>query len=349
MHIYIDEAGSFTCFSEARSSISCVVALVVPESVHDSLLEEFEKLTQKWTFRDEEVKGRLLREPHFDEAIRLVFRTGGAFLRISAIDMGIHTVPLVEDHKRRQAERLRSAMDERFSKSLVEQIQHLAGQVEDLAPQLYVESTLLTQLVVSIIQTATLLYSQLEPPALGRFSWRIDAKDRSTTEYEELWRVLVLPFVQSASLRAPMIFLTEGDYSYFAPFENPDLPSSPEHLRGAVPHPDETFSAFSVNRVMTSDLEFADSKSSLGLQLVDVLASCFRRACNQRLQPEGWKHLGRIIVRDPQTDLAVQLCSLSDAIPIFYPSRDMPYAQTLDHIADTSRGYLIRGFLSNEA
>jgi hypothetical protein len=341
MQIYIDEAGSFTTFREPRSSISCVAALVVPESVHDRLLDQFQTLIRSWRFSNSEVKGRLLSEHHFDETILTVYNTQRAFLRIAAIDMGLHTVAMIEDHKKRQAERLRAPMDRRFSPALVKQVHRLASQIQELAPQLYVEFVLLTDLVVSVIQTSTLLFSQLEPPSLSCFSWHIDAKDRRVTKYEELWRNLVLPFIQSQTLRSPMIFLTEGDYSYFTPFENPDLPTAPNHLWDAVVYPNETFSSFSVNKIM-ADLQFADSHSSLGLQLVDVLASCFRRASNQHLQQQAWQNLGRIIVRDPRTDLALQICSLSDGVPRFYPFHDMSYAQTLDHIAKTSRGYLIR-------
>ena len=341
MHIYIDESGSFTIFQESRSSISCVTALVVPDSVHDRLLVEFQRLIRSWGFIDSEVKGRLLSEQHFDETIRAVYDTERAFLRVAAIDMGLHTVAMIEDHKKRQAERLRRAMDDRFTPALVKQVYGLASQIETLAPQLYVELVLLTYLVVSAIQTGTLLFSQIEPPSLSSFSWRVDAKDRQVTKQEELWRTLVLPFVQSQSLRSPLIFLAEGDYSYFVPFENPDLPTAPDHLQDTVVHPKGTFSSFSVNEIM-ADIEFVDSSSSLGLQLVDVLASCFRRASNQRLQRPGWQNLGRIIVRDPRTNLAFDICSLSDGVPRFYPFRDMSYAPTLDHMAETSRGYLIR-------
>jgi len=341
MYIYIDEAGSFTTFRESHSSISCVAALVVPESVHDRLLVEFQTLIRSWRFSNSEVKGRLLSERHFDQTIRTVYNTQRAFLRIAAIDMGLHTVAMIDDHKKRQAERLRKPMDDRFSPARVKEVYGLASQIQNLAPQLYVEVVLLTHLVVSVIQTSTLLFSQLEPPSLGCFSWRVDAKDRQITKYEELWRTLVLPFIQSETLRSQMIFLAEGDYSYFAPFENPDMSTAPDHLRDAVAHPNETFSTFSVNKIM-ADLQFVDSHSSLGLQLVDVLASCFRRGSNQRLQRQGWQNLGMIIVRDPRTDLALEICALSDDLPRFYPFKDMSYAQTLDHIAKTSRGYLIR-------
>lgn len=340
MHIYIDEAGSFTTFPESHSSISCVAALIVPESVHDTLFTEFETRVRRLGFTNAEIKGRLLSEPYFDESIRAVYNTQRAFLRIAAIDMGLHTVSMIEEHKKRQAERLREQMDDRFSPALVKQVYGLASQIEELVPQLYVESVLLTRLIASVIQTGTLLFSQVESASLGRFSWRVDAKDRRVTKYEELWRTLILPFLQSETLRSPMIFLSEGNYSHFAPFENPDLPVAPDHLRAAVACPNEIFSTFSVSRIMT-DLQFVDSSSSLGLQLADVLANCFRRASNQHLQRQGWENLGRIIARDPRTDLALELCALSDAVPRFYPFDDMPYAHTHDHIAKTSRGYLI--------
>jgi Protein of unknown function (DUF3800) len=341
MHIYIDESGSFTTFQGSRSSISCVAALVIPKSVHDRLLIDFQTLIQAWGFTNSEIKGRQLSERHFDETISTVYNTQRAFLRIAAIDMGIHTQAMIKDHQKRQAERLRGPMDGRFSPSLVEQVYAVASQIQTLSPQLYVELVLLTQLVVSVIQTSTLVFSQLEPPALSCFSWRIDAKDRRLTKHEELWKTLVLPFIQSQTLRSQMIFMREGNYSYFTPFENADLPMAPDYLRDAVAQPSETFSSFSVNRIM-ADLEFVDSHSSLGVQLVDVLASCFRRASNQRLQRQGWQNLGKIIVRDPRTDLALEIGSLSDGVPRFYPFQDMPYAQTLDEIAKTSRGYLIR-------
>ena len=288
------------------------------------------------------MKGRLLSEHHFRRNNSYYIQdTQRAFLRIAAIDMGLHTVAMIEDHKNRQAERLRKPMDDHFNPALVKQVYGLASQIQNLTPQLYVEFVLLTQLVMSAIQASTLLFSQLEPVSLSCFCWRVDAKDRQPTKHEDLWRTLVLPFIQSQTLRSQTIFLADGDYSYFAPFENPDRPTAPDHLRHAVVYPNETFSSFSANKIM-ADLQFVDSRSSLGVQLVDVLASCFRRASNQRLQRHGWENLGRIIVRDPRTDLALEIVSLSDSVPRFYPFHDMPYAETLDHIAKASRGYLIR-------
>jgi hypothetical protein len=341
MYIYIDESGPFVTFPEARNSVSCVTALVIPESVHDQLLHQFAQLKRQWGFADDEVKGSLLTEPQFDAVIRAVYNTQSAFIRITAIDMGLHTVAMIKEHQTKQSDLLRKSMDDRFHPELVKQVYALADQINGLAPQLYVQSAMLTKLILSVIRTGTLLYSQLEPPALGRFTWAIDAKNHDITPSEILWKTLVLPFLQDESLKRGVIFLREGDYSYFAQFENPDLPSVPDHLREAVHHPDKPLSSFSVNLVL-ADLRFLDSRSNLGLQLVDVLANCFRRAANNRLQPAGWNRLGNIIVRDPRTNLTLEMLTLSDAIERFYPCKDMPYRGILDHIARNSRGCLIR-------
>jgi len=340
MYIYIDESGPFVTFPEARNSVSCVTALVVPESVHGQLLQQFDQLRRQWGFIDGEVKGSSLKEPQFDAAIRAVYDTQRAFIRIAAIDMGLHTTAMIEEHRRKQAELLRQPMDDRFHPELVKQVCGLADQIKRLAPQLYVQSVMLTKLVFSVIQTSTLLYSQLEPPALGCFAWTIDAKHRHVTPAETLWKTLVLRFVEAESLRNRVIFLNEGNYFYFNQFENPDLPSAPDHLREAIQHPDEPFRSFNVNRVL-AELRFIDSRSSLGLQLVDVLASCFRRAANNRLQPNGWQSLGSIIVREPRTNLAIETLTLSNAVATFYQVRDMPYSEKLEHFQRSSRSYLL--------
>lgn len=341
MHIYLDETGPFVVHTSSGHSVSCAAALLVPESAHDRLLQQFATLKGQWGYGGTEVKGRRLNEGEFAAAIDLVFQTQAAFLRIAAIDMGFHRAATISAHQSEQARRLRESVVGPFTPELVADVHRLANETDKLAPQLYVESVLMTQLVVSVIQTGTFLYSQLEPAALGRFEWTMDAKDRTVTESEALWRTLLLPSVQSESLRRRTIFLTEGDYSHFAPFENPDLTSAPDHLRVAVTNPDEVFSSYSVNRVL-ADLRFRDSRDSLGLQLVDALANCFRRAVNGRLKPQGWQDLGHIIVRDPRTDLALELCALSPTVAGSNPIRKMPYGDVIRHIERSSRGYLLR-------
>jgi hypothetical protein len=316
-------------------------ALIVSESEHDALLSGFETLAEAWGYSSSEIKGRSLNESQFAEVIKLLHGFKHTFLRLAAIDVGLHSESVVTNHKKRQAREMRNRVGSQFHPALVRQVYELADRIEGTSNQLYVEFVLLTQLVTSVLQTSTLYYSQSEPGSLSRFRWRIDAKADSPTDYEQLWRVLVMPFVQSETLRSPMIFLKGGDYSAFSRFENPDLPRAPEYLAQAVKDPTVTFSSFSVNRVMQEDLAFHDSKSTRGLQLVDILASCFRRACHGRLQREGWEDIGRVVMTDPQDVQALKLCALSHEITQRSTVQDMPYMAVLDEIESKARAYLI--------
>jgi hypothetical protein len=52
---------------------------------------------------------------------------------------------------------------------------------------------------------------------------------------------------------------------------------------------------------------FADSTSSLGLQLADMLATVLRRALNNRLQSTGWENYGRLLLADKSSTPILQL------------------------------------------
>ena len=154
-------------------------------------------------------------------------------------------------------------------------------------------------------------YATRRPKELGTFRWTIDAKDRNLTEYEDLWRLLICGWLQSNSLVNPITFLTEGDYSAFARFDNPDLVEPPAHLKGAVSTRGHTFRSFDVKKVMLEAMEFCDSADSRGLQLVDICANAFRRGCNSKLKRRGWRNLGSLMVRDITTHTAVLSAVLS--------------------------------------
>ena len=59
--------------------------------------------------------------------------------------------------------------------------------------------------------------------------------------------------------------------------------------------------------LLTEQLQFLDSRASLGLQLADMLASILRRALNGHLQKSGWKDFGKLVVYDPKPGWFSQL------------------------------------------
>ena len=102
-----------------------------------------------------------------------------------------------------------------------------------MANQLYVQSVLLTALIETILQTATLYYAQRKPHELGHFRWVVDAKGGVITPYEGLWSKMVMPFLQAKSLREPFIQLRQADYGAFAKFCAVKA-EPPRHLRQAA-------------------------------------------------------------------------------------------------------------------
>jgi hypothetical protein len=72
---------------------------------------------------------------------------------------------------------------------------------------------LLTEVVSRIMRLATLYYAQRIPSTLGRFVWRVDAKDKAPTNHERLWAEIVKPLLQTMSLQSPQLTLIGADYS----------------------------------------------------------------------------------------------------------------------------------------
>jgi hypothetical protein len=180
-----------------------------------------------------------------------------------------------------------------------------------LPNQLYVQAVTLTEVVNKVIRTSTLYYAQRIPSTLGRFKWRIDAKNVVITKYEQLWKEIVSPFLQSMSLREPILQLEGADYSALARYETAES-GIPDHLRAHVPAEASDVHPLDIKFLMTEDLRFAPSNRYTGLQMVDFLASAVRRACNGTLRPEGWKGVGRLMPKAESGENCLRFISLED-------------------------------------
>lgn len=149
-------------------------------------------------------------------------------------------------------------------------------------------------------------FAQRLPPELGELAWIIDRKNRTITEMEEMWTKLILPVSESYFGKSGFKTLKGADYSHFHARYGFSVGDADEetvrHLQwvqathgGSPIAGDER--AVHARRLYSGSREFLDSRSSLGLQMADMLASILRRALNQRLQFPGWKQFGRLLVR----------------------------------------------------
>jgi hypothetical protein len=334
--IFVDESGLFANLGSRPHSVSCIVALVVPEAVLEAVLREFASIESDWADLPGELKGSKLSERRMARLITMLGNHDVVVVMV-AIDMGLHPEEGITGHKLEQKARFTRKLPPECSEKLRRSAEKWGDRVAALPNQLYVQAVLMIEVAKTVIQTATFYYSQTAPATLGAFSWRIDAKDRRPTEYEEVWSFIVKPALQSASLQEPVIFYTEGDYGAFATFDNPDQECPPDYLKDHVSKPDAVFSSFALNRIMDTDRTFADSRTDPGLRIADVLANGCQRACNGWLAERGWNRLGYLAVKDPGTRRALQLVTLLDRPTWSAPIETMPYADVVARIERSAR------------
>jgi len=301
VHIFIDESGTFTILGNKKPHVCCVAALVVPSSREDAFRRDFTAVRETWQDGHREVKGSRLSEKEVAQSIDVAVKHD-ALLEICAVDTGRHSVEQVEVARGGQAEKLRAAVTERHHPNLVRQIHEMAEAWERLPPQLVIQLYATVRVVAQVIHHAPTYYAQRIPAELASFQWILDRKDRSETPYETLWRQLVCPFLQATSLEDPFPRVKEFDYSHMDRFRA-DLDRF-SHLRPELEARAKADSLdesppghIDVVKLVRDGSSFEDSEQSPGLQLVDILANAFARAMNDRLRSDGWRNLGRLMIR----------------------------------------------------
>jgi hypothetical protein len=177
-----------------------------------------------------------------------------------------------------------------------------------------------------------LYYCQRLPGELGRFHWVIDAKSElNITPQEDWWRKCVKPMLQSRSMREPLAALKGGDYSaYRRNFPSKGIPTYlKDHLRKGTPTNDLT--------AVLREMEFADSRQHVGLQIADALTNCVRRSLIGNLQADGWRHLGKLMIR--QGEGSVKFISMGSGGLV----RERPYGSAAKQLAEGQRSMLTEG------
>ena len=180
-----------------------------------------------------------------------------------------------------------------------------------------------------------MFYSQRRPEELGVFHWVVDAKDRErVTDWEDWWSYVVMPIIQSKSLRKPMGYFAEGDYSYFERFEA-TLENHPK------PHANDPSSkeATDLRKVITESFRFS-SDPEPGLELIDILANATRRAMAGNLKRDGWKNIPRLMIH--RRGHYIQMIALTQIEPNVHR---YPYMPVLRHFTHGGKSMLAPRFL----
>jgi len=338
MKIYIDESGIFSNPNIKPHAVSCIAGLIIPENKEDEIFKKFNDISSNWATDSGEIKGSRLNEPEVAATISLL-KDYQVVLEVCAIDLGIHTNEEIEKHKHLQGDNLVENITPEFHPSLVNQLSELKSKIEKMPNQLYTQFITLTELVNSILRSAMLYYCQAVPETLESFNWIIDAKDNQKTEYEDIWSILAMGFLQTVFLNNPIKVLDTGDFTSLKKYEYRTA-EIPNHLKKYAKKDINRSSRFDLKKVLTENLYFIDSKMSTGLQIVDILVNTVRRAFNRNLQIGGWGEIGNLMLKKFRGEHSIKIIMLKPGTRIEIWTSTLPYFNALKEIDIKSRSAL---------
>lgn len=324
MLIFIDESGTFQIPS-SPGIVSTVAAVVVPHSIGTSLFRETRALLKQWSDGEREVKGSKLHESQVSAFAEMLAKHD-VLVIASAIDLSSHTDHDIDHHKAMQASFIEKSANEHPHPNVTKGLLDLAQRLRDLPNQLYAQASVLTRTIEDVLHLAPLYYVQRLPVELGRFVWRLDAKADELTRYEKLWLDLVLPMLQTGSLREPFPQLKGADYGAFSRFYVDQESEDTEWLTKHAKEPVQGLT--DIKLIMTEDLAFRDSQSYQGLQIADIMATTIRRALNRRLQKTGWASIGHLMPQRANNASPASLLTLKAE-----DENSIPYADVLRAMA----------------
>jgi hypothetical protein len=327
MHIFIDETGSFSG-DFGTSSLSLVGALIIPDERLPNIEQRYRRIRPSLQQERGEVKGRLLDERNVAHVVDILVKNEAVF-EATAIDLGLHRPADIDAHKQRQAEEITANLTERHHPKLAESVWKLRRRLEAMSRPLYVQSMANFDLISRILDQVVLYVVQRRPSELAAFHWVIDAKNSAKTDWEDWWSTVILPFFESASMKAPSPMLEGADYSYFdKQFRMSDLP---EYKRKFLPDP--TGKRFTdLGKLMTRSRRFS-AEPEPGLELVDIVTNATRRALIGNLRIDGYGLITRLMIHIPRDSHCVHLIGLMPDDPAV---ETLPYRQIL--LRDFRRG-----------
>lgn len=287
---YIDESGTFVPAHEGLTSVSVVGALVVPSINRHKLFSKYEKLRKSLPKDSKgEVKGSKLDETQVGKIIDLLKKNDCIF-EGSLIDMRRETLESIISHRDKQAKKITEHLTDEFHPDASARVWELRRTLEATPPQLYVQSTISSQVICQLICLLPTYFVQRWPSDLQDFHWIIDGKGaENVTSHEQWWEQTICPLLQSRSVTEPIVMIQGLDYRVF---ERRFLKPTPEYLKG-FGFKDET--GIDLGALLRDHFRFS-SKAEHGLELADIVTNAFRRAFNGNLKAYGYARLPDLMI-----------------------------------------------------
>jgi hypothetical protein len=297
INFFIDESGSFVP-ADFVGAWNAIAAFVVPNPdlrKCDEALRNL-KLSSGVPIKEECKLGRVS-QVNLLKFLDALAETRATLFCV-ATDAGLQTADEIGAHRDRQAEKITEHEDKMLHPEGAQALRNLSAQVRALSPQLYLQLVGQTELIADALGQSIMYYVQRIPKQLNGFRWRIDEKAPGTNNFEETFRTIVPPVLQSKSLKKPGIHVTDFDYSAMASFVY-TKDDAPTYLRDSYGISAGMEGGLKLHKIIWEDFIFADSKVSLGLQVADLLASSLRRCLRGEFENNNAvaTGLGRLMIQ----------------------------------------------------
>lgn len=310
MHVFVDESGTFT-HSSSLDSWCVVAAYVVPEHKRRDIHELMGRVRAIGN-QGAETKLKHLSEGQYVWFLTELRELGGLAFAV-AVDVGLHRPEEVAQHRDGQAGKVVEHRAKMIHESGRRALDDLSGKIHSLPVQLYTQLVCQLELFHKVLTRAPLYFVQRHPQALANFRWRLDRKAKAPTDYETAFHTILPAILQSMSLTDPMIMLEGADYRHFSRFDYP-AGEEPTYLRDVygIENKGGSKGESNIGKMLCEDFQLADSATTPGIQVADLLASGIRRLFRGGFQAEERIALllGANMVQQLRDETPVKMVSL---------------------------------------
>lgn len=314
MNIYVDESGSFVNVATV-GKWNAVAALAVPESGRKKL-DGFVRQLRLQTGGPAAKEVKLSQVPE-DRYFRFLVEIENlnAVVFCTATDAGLNTPEQVAEHQQFHVNAVLKHLDKMKYEGGRRGMELMGIQLKKLSPQLYVQLICQINLMYDVVSRSITYFAQHSPSTLREFRWRVDHKNSSRPDFEEVFEKLSPPLPQSRSIDEPLMMVRGFDYSHMAQYEFPDG-RPPEYLK--EDYGIEVEDAFDIQKLIRGNMKFMDSKDSLGIQAVDLIASGMRRCLRGEFVNNDLAatHLGKLMLQAVHNSSSINLVAFGNDAPL---------------------------------
>jgi hypothetical protein len=317
MEISIDEAGTFAVKGAKEHSWCVVAAISFPETEkrqYQSILSNLKR--RELINYNQEIKLYQTKEKNYFQFLSDLSKVSCA-LFCTATDSYLNHENLVAEHQKQQANSIGVNAPKMKHASGKEAIHYLISQIENLPIQLYIQLSCQIQLMHSFIDRGISYFVQRQPNSLKSFRWRIDQKEpNKKIDFEDAFEKFSPALLQSFSLNNPSMALTWCDYRPMEKFMYMEG-EMPDYLIEQFPELNDD-KGFNVQKIIRDDIKFLDSKSHLGIQIADLLASGIRKVLRQEFDDNhlAAELLGKLMVQNYDNSPPIKLVTFGSEVKL---------------------------------